>query len=76
VSALDNLLDEVRLEAEQAVRTEYENTVIELRSKLTATETALATATSEWEKWRAEAKKSEDRLIKAADKLEKLAATL
>ena len=52
MSALDNLLDEVRLEAEQAVRTEYENTVIELRQSVRTMEESLAVSNSEWDKWR------------------------
>lgn len=33
MSALENLLAEVRVEAEVAVRTEYENTVVKLRAE-------------------------------------------
>jgi hypothetical protein len=34
MSALENLLAEVRVEAEVAVRTEYENTVVNLREQV------------------------------------------
>jgi hypothetical protein len=76
VSALDNLLNEVRLEAELEVRTEYENTVVEQRARITELETALAVANNDREAWRSQANKYEDRIIKGQAALEKLAATL
>lgn len=57
MSALDNLLDEVRLEAEQVVRTEYENTVIELRGRVTDLEKEVTTLTKDRNLWRDAEKK-------------------
>lgn len=52
MSALENLLAEVRVEAEAAVRTEYENTVVSLRSIVKGLEDDLRIANGEWDKWR------------------------
>lgn len=76
MSALDNLLDEVRIEAEMAVRTEYENTVIELRARVTELENELHSVRVSHDNWRKSAKGWEDRIIKGQAALEKLAGTL
>ena len=76
MSALDNLLDEVRLEAEQAVRTEYENTVVELRARVTELENERHSLQKSHDGWRATANKLEDRLIKGRAALAKLVDTL
>ena len=52
MSALDNLLDEVRLEAKLAVQTEYENTVAEQRNQILELTTTLDTITKDRDKWR------------------------
>ena len=76
MSALDNLLDEVRLEAEQAVRTEYENTVIELRAKVTELENERHSLQVSHDNWHALSQRLEDRLLRTRDALDKLSATL
>jgi uncharacterized coiled-coil DUF342 family protein len=50
--ALSRLLDEVRIEAEMAVRTEYENTVASLRNQLVEVGGQLATITKDRDRWR------------------------
>lgn len=70
MSALENLLDEVRLEAEQAVRTEYENTVVEQRARITELENELATITKDRDLWRNSEKNTSalyDELLDAVD---------
>lgn len=52
VGALEDLLAEVRVEAELAVRTEYENTVIKLRQEVEDLMKARDMANNEWDKWR------------------------
>jgi hypothetical protein len=76
MSALDALLAEVRVEAELAVRTEYENTVVSLRSIVKGLEDDLRIANADRDKWAAQVKKLDDRLIRVRDALDKLSATL
>ena len=76
MSALDNLLDEVRLEAEQAVRTEYENTVITLRARVTELENERHSLQVSHDGWRATANKLEDRWLDLSARLQKLVDTL
>lgn len=73
MSALENLLDEVRIEAEMAVRTEYENTVIELRGQLKDLGAALAKAEGQARSWEVLAKKHQAELNGIKDTLAKLA---
>jgi hypothetical protein len=76
MSALDALLAEVRVEAELAVRTEYENTVVQLRSIVAGLEDDLRIANADRDKWATYSKKLDDRIIRTRDALEKLVGTL
>lgn len=76
MSALDDLLAEVRVEAEIAVRTEYENTVVNLRAEneelireCESLEAALFAAQDEY-------RELESNYVDVIDAVKKLAASL
>ena len=68
-NALTNLLDEVRAEAEKAVRTDYENTVILLREDVAQLRLELEQMTKSNAQWRDSYHRTDKELAELQEKL-------